>query len=81
MKAKIFSRFFPPARKVITANSNRCLRAEAAIHEYKRLSCVDLDDALCDLLADLMHWCDEHPFDFDQELHRGRRNYEAEVDE
>jgi len=82
MKGNPFSRSFPPGRKVITANvSNRSLWVVTAIHEFLQLTYTDQEDALCDLLADLMHWCDEHQFDFDNELRRARGHYEAEVNE
>ena len=51
-------------------------KAAAALAGYE-----DGDEcALSDLLADLMHWCAEQPDnpDFDTELDRARRNFDAE---
>lgn len=47
---------------------------------------IDPETVLCDLLADLMHWCDlqksvDHymePVDFESALGRARRHYGAE---
>ena len=38
----------------------------------------DLEDALCDLLADLMHWADTCEFDFTAALNRACDHYFAE---
>jgi len=40
---------------------------------------TDLEDALADLLADLMHWADRNSHDFDAALERARWHYEAET--
>jgi hypothetical protein len=36
------------------------------------------EDALCDLLCDLMHLADFEGWDFDNERHRALTHYEAE---
>lgn len=38
------------------------------------------DDALADLLADLMHWADKNNLDFEGAYRRGRNNYLNEAD-
>ena len=40
---------------------------------------VDAEEALGDLLTDLMHWSDRSGFDFDAALERARTHYEAET--
>jgi hypothetical protein len=40
---------------------------------------TDQEDAVCDLLADLMHWCDRHGQAFAHELDRARNHYAAET--
>jgi hypothetical protein len=47
---------------------------------------IDPETVLCDLLADLMHWCDLRksfdqfvvPVDFERALERARRHYGVE---
>jgi hypothetical protein len=60
-------------------NERRSLWAGRAIAEFMAATGTDLEDALPDLLADLMHWCDRAGFDFDTALERGRDHYEAET--
>lgn len=40
---------------------------------------TDREDALADMLTNLMHWCDRCEFDFDTELERARCNYAGET--
>jgi hypothetical protein len=40
---------------------------------------VDYEDALGDLLGDLMHLADREPFDFEPALGRARGHYAAET--
>jgi hypothetical protein len=42
-----------------------------------RTAC-DLEDSLCDLLADLMHWADKCQYDFTAAFYRARDHYLAE---
>jgi hypothetical protein len=42
-----------------------------------RTAC-DLEDSLCDLLADLMHWADQCKFDFTAALDRASEHYAVE---
>lgn len=39
----------------------------------------DEEDALADLLGDLMHWCDRNNHDFDAALDRARFHYDVET--
>jgi hypothetical protein len=60
-------------------NDERAAWAGRAVRVFTEATGTDAEDALCDLLADLMHWADRHRFDFDHELQRGRSHYEAET--
>lgn len=46
---------------------------------YQQYTGSDKEDALCDLLADLMHWADEQGFDFEYELERAHGHYAEEI--
>lgn len=46
---------------------------------YQQYTGSDKEEALSDLLADLMHLADEEGYDFDYELERARGHYEAEI--
>ena len=61
-------------------NNGRAHWAEAALVEFQHRTGADVEDAVSDLLADLMHWCDRHDQDFDHELSRARYHYEAETE-
>lgn len=63
-------------------------RAEAAMKSvalYASDSGLDinseLDDAISDLLANILHLCDQSHLDFDDLLYRSKLNHDAEVDE
>lgn len=60
-------------------NNDRSDWAEQAILRFQACTGADRGDALCDLLGDLMHWCDRADFDFNEELERARMHYEAET--
>ena len=60
-------------------NNRRAAWAGQAIHQFVLATGTDLEDALSDLLADLMHWSDRRQVPFDRELARGRDHYEAET--
>lgn len=60
-------------------NANRARSAGAALEEFHQLTGTDFEDAVSDLLANLMHWCDRAGQDFDQELRRARSHYAAET--
>jgi hypothetical protein len=67
-------------------NDNHAEWARCAIAHFQIVTGADWDDAVADLLCDLMHLCDreakadgETVFDFNTELARARRHYEAET--
>jgi len=60
-------------------NTNRAAWAGQAITTFMLATGTDREDAICDLLADIMHWCDRTGFDFNHELERGRDHYTAET--
>ena len=60
-------------------NGNRALAAAFALAEFRERTGADLEDAVSDLLADLMHWCDRFGQEFPEELRRARNHYAAET--
>ena len=60
-------------------NAHRALGAATALAELRRLTGADEEDAVSDLLADLMHWCDRFGQEFPKELRRARYHYEEET--
>jgi hypothetical protein len=60
-------------------NDARSSWADAAIAAFQDETNTDIEDAVADLLCDLMHWCDRNMFDFDRELERGKNHYEEET--
>src|SRR5262249_11337143 len=60
-------------------NDRRAVSASCAIAAFRDEAGTDLDDALCDLLAALMHWADRNRFDFASALDRSRVRYAAET--
>lgn len=68
-----------PGYETDKENKRRASHAAAALAVFLRVTGVDLEDAVCDLLVDLMHWCDGHGQNFDAELQRGRGHYEDEA--
>jgi hypothetical protein len=61
-------------------NDNRKEFAEQAIQAFIAATRSDREDALCDLLCDLMHWADREPeTDFDHQLDRARNHYAEET--
>ncbi len=60
-------------------NDKRAAWAARAVAAFQDITGTDDEDALCDLLADLMHWADRCNYDFDAALIRGRDHYEAET--
>jgi hypothetical protein len=66
----------------MTPNERRAEWAQCAIDAFIETTGTDPEDALSDLLCDIMHWCDiaenESP-GFDAELDRAKGHYEYEV--
>jgi hypothetical protein len=60
-------------------NGNRSQWAKAALQAFMSETGVEYEDALCDLLCDLMHLSDRAPFDFEDALERARAHYAAET--
>lgn len=60
-------------------NEDRAEWAGAALRHFQGTTGSDFEDALCDLLCDLIHWSDRNALDFDSELSRARQHYEAET--
>ncbi len=57
-------------------NSARANRATQALTAYYG----EIDECtLTDLLADILHWCDEHEEDFEQSLQQARNHHWAET--
>ena len=46
-------------------NADRAEWAAAALRHFQCTTGTDYEDALGDLLCDLMHWCDRNNFDFE----------------
>ncbi len=67
----------PPDRE--GKNDDRASWAGSALSTFIQVTGTDLEDAMGDLLADLMHWADRHNYDFDAALDRARHHYEAET--
>ena len=70
---------FHPNKKVASdglpsdrTNAQKADSAECTLYAY------DNDGMLCDLLADLMHYCDREDMDFDHELAKARMHHDAE---
>ncbi len=60
-------------------NGDRAKWAAVALATFMAETGTDDEDALGDLLADLMHWSDRNNYDFDDALDRARCHYEAET--
>lgn len=60
-------------------NNDRAVWAESAVIAFEATTGVDSEDALSDLLADLMHWAYRNDRDFAEELAGAYSNYEAET--
>ena len=60
-------------------NAARAEWAHRAVLTFEGATGADREDALCDLLSDLMHWCNVYGQDFDRELRRAREHYAAET--
>jgi hypothetical protein len=59
-------------------NSLRVVSAAQALNVFVRESGCDADDALTDLLTNLMHWCDATSGDFNAALKRAWLHHQAE---
>ena len=70
-------------RKGITmvTNLDRAEWAAAALRHFQCITGTEYDDALTDLICDLMHWSDREDIDFQSALDTARMHYEAECEE
>jgi hypothetical protein len=55
--------------------------AAAALRHFQCVTGTEHEDALSDLLCDLMHWSDREDIDFQNALDTARMHYEAECEE
>jgi hypothetical protein len=62
-------------------NQDRAEWAAGAIRHFQCATGTNWEDAVADLLCDLMHFCDRESFDFGKELDRARMHYQAETTE
>lgn len=62
-------------------NQDRAEWAYCALERFQDKTQTDDEDALADLLCDLMHLADRDGLDFDNELNRARNNHTEEVAE
>jgi len=60
-------------------NNSRAAWAGQAVSAFIAATGTDREDAVGDLLADLMHWCDRSGQDFTHELARATDHYGAET--
>ncbi|MGE3227889.1 MAG: hypothetical protein AB7J30_00420 [Hyphomicrobium sp.] len=60
-------------------NRERAIRAENALYGLCAAAGCNLDEALTDLLADLMHWTAVTGRDFEHTLDTARIHFDAEV--
>ena len=60
-------------------NSDRARWAATALAAFRQEVGTDEEDAVCDLIADLHHWCDRNGQDFHKEVRRGAHHYWAET--
>lgn len=60
-------------------NDSRAEWAGLALSAFMERTGADQEDALGDLLGDLMHWSDRNNFDFELALERARWHYDAET--
>ncbi|MGA8758155.1 MAG: hypothetical protein WB611_17840 [Stellaceae bacterium] len=60
-------------------NASRAKWAGTALRQFQCVAGTDDEDALGDLLCDLMHWSDRNNYDFDLALARAQGNYEEET--
>lgn len=60
-------------------NNQRAQWAEAVLIAFAVETGTEREDALCDLLTDLRHWCDRNNTSFGSELERATRHYKEET--
>jgi len=60
-------------------NDDRAEWAAMALEAFQHATGTEEEDALRDLLCDLMHWCDRNNCDFNAALSRAQMHYETET--
>lgn len=60
-------------------NNSRARWADSVLEMFQWQTGTDFEDALSDLLADFMHWCDRSGQNFEKELRRAQTHYKAET--
>jgi len=60
-------------------NDCRAEWAGKALDEFIRATGTGKEDAVSDLISDLMHWCDRNGGNFQRELKRGMGHYAEET--
>lgn len=60
-------------------NTRRAEWAESALHAFMHTTGTESDNAVSDLLCDLMHFADRDSESFAQSLRRARRHYAEET--
>lgn len=60
-------------------NDDRAEWAGKALTLFQHITGTDREDAVCDILVDMMHYCDRAGFDFASELRRAQQHYKAET--
>lgn len=60
-------------------NDERADWASNAIEAFRDATRTDIEDAVCDLLSDLAHWCDRNGQDFSHQLWRAINHYDEET--
>lgn len=61
-------------------NDDRAAWAQAAVDTFMRETGTDSEDAISDLLGNLMHLCNQRGADFTAELNRGAGHYQSEIE-
>jgi hypothetical protein len=59
-------------------NDDRASWADTALCHFRGATGADREDAVGDMLCNLMHWCDLNNFDFELALYRAGGHYIAE---
>lgn len=60
-------------------NNEHTKAGRDVVDRYIKRTGVDKEDALCDLLCDLLHYADQYGYDFAHELRRACDHFEAET--
>jgi hypothetical protein len=60
-------------------NGKRAEWAAECVSKFQQLTGTDKEDAVADLVCDLMHWCSREKQDPMNEVERGIRNYICET--